>query len=340
MADVGVGVEIGNISTGNPTVTVSATPSGGIVPVEIGNLSTGNPTVSVSVTTVLDPGLTVQIGSLSTGNPTISVSATPEEVQQGQAVSIPIDNNGDINWTGSLRIIDKLVPPGEERYLRTVETVGSGNLRIRFSSSPTEDPASEGDDLTSAWETYEAAITIVDSDDVEIVLKGPGNADNAFTDPTEVYFWTPDNFAALAAYLTSHLDETVTFVFDDGVIPISPVSVEIGNLSAGNPTASVSATVINTNVAADIGILSTGAPTLSVSVAVRNANVEADIGNISTGDPTVSVSASVITANVPAEIGNLSTGSPSVTVEVIPISIDFDAVEVEIGDICQQAIRL
>ena len=148
-----------------------------------------------------------------------------------------------IGWTGSVKIIDKLVPPGEERYLRTVENTGGGNPRIRFSSSATEDPTLEGDDLTSAWETYEAAITIIASDGEEVVLKGPANTDNSFSDSTEIYFWTPDNSTEFSAFITAHVSETVTFYFDDGQVESSEVGVEIeiGNpsVSTGNPVSLV-----------------------------------------------------------------------------------------------------
>ena len=67
-----VGVEIGNLSTGDPTASVAVNVVGLTVPVEI-NLSTGNPTVQVSVSTALDP-VPVQIGNLSTGSPSVTVA--------------------------------------------------------------------------------------------------------------------------------------------------------------------------------------------------------------------------------------------------------------------------
>ena len=313
------------------------------VSVEIGNISTGNPTVSVqaSVSEILALSSWAQ-----PDNTELEFSAlvqTDDTIVGGAVYGITPRTVAGTLLDGALTFDGGTVPPTRIRIQNSGATVNI-NDNSALSLATYFGAGGDGNDLTFHFQTLEGLASFGVSDAGVLGTSGlnfvnfniPAADQNLFNNLTG-----GERFILAATRLIANVGVGVgignlstgnpTVVFSVTTV-LDPVPVQIGNLSTGNPTASVSATVINTNVAADIGILSTGAPTLSVSVAVRNANVEADIGNISTGDPTVSVSASVITANVPAEIGNLSTGSPTVTVEVIPISIDFDAIEVEIGN--------
>ncbi len=133
-------------------------------------------------------------------------------------------------WQGAV-LLDAVFQSGTDPiYLRSIENVGS-NIRVRTSVSATAAPTDAGPDLSDAWETYEAAFTFSDADGSTLVMKGPGHPDNPFADPTEPYFWIPDNATAWNTWApASHTAATLTL--DDGVAIVGAdrdIAAEVSN---------------------------------------------------------------------------------------------------------------
>ena len=95
-------------------------------------------------------------------------------------------------WAGALLIDPAFVVGGGSAYLRYLQGQ-SDNVRIRLSSTATDDPFLAGPDLVPEWEDYAEALTFEADGAATVVLKGPANLDNSFEDPSEPYHWIPDN---------------------------------------------------------------------------------------------------------------------------------------------------
>ena len=102
-------------------------------------------------------------------------------------------------WFGALLIDPVFVVGGGAAYLRYVQGQ-STNIRFRFSSTATDDSLDAGPELVPEWEDYAEALTFEADGAETVVLKGPAHPDNAFSDPSEPYFWIPDNGAAWQTY--------------------------------------------------------------------------------------------------------------------------------------------
>ena len=102
-------------------------------------------------------------------------------------------------WAGALLVDPVFVVDGNSAYLRYIQRLGS-QIRMRFSSTATDEPTDAGPQLVPEWTGYEEAITF-SADGVDaVVLKGPAHPDNLFADPDEPYFWIPDNGAVWFEY--------------------------------------------------------------------------------------------------------------------------------------------
>ena len=141
------------------------------------------------------------------------------------------DNNG--NWEGAVLVDPALIDGGGTAYLRQIELVGI-SIRVRLAVSPDAAPADPGPEFTATFETAEAAFTLAEAGGDAVVLKGPAHPDNAFVDPTEPYFWTPDNAAAWTAWSTGTGSGVVTLTLDDGQVPITqqPISATFAGVAA------------------------------------------------------------------------------------------------------------
>ena len=95
-------------------------------------------------------------------------------------------------WAGALLIDPAFVVGGGSAYLRYLQGQ-SDNVRIRLSSTATDDPFLAGPDLVPEWEDYAEALTFEADGAATVVLKGPANLDNSYDDPSEPYHWIPDN---------------------------------------------------------------------------------------------------------------------------------------------------
>ena len=178
-------------------------------------------------------------------------------------------------WEGAVLIDPALVVGGVTAYLRFLSVVGS-SPQLRISATTTGDPTDPGPELTEALETYETAITLSRPGADNLVLKGPNHPDNSFSDATEPYFWTPDNFSAVSAWWTAAIEsgEDITFRFDDGVSLIEASELE-GSFDATPATF--------TSVAEAATLPNAVAPTVTI----------APIGFIYADDP-VTLQASVV----------------------------------------------
>ena len=117
-------------------------------------------------------------------------------------------------WRGAVLIDPALIAGGGIAYLRHIERVGS-SIRVRLAATETADPLDAGPEFTAAFEAADEAFTFAAPGGASVVLKGPGHADNSFPDPTEPYFWTPDNGAAMSAWFTGR-SGAFTLTLDDG----------------------------------------------------------------------------------------------------------------------------
>ena len=124
---------------------------------------------------------------------------------------------GDSGWRGAVLLDPAFVAGGGVAYVRHIESVGT-SIRIRLAANETGDPAAAGPEFTAAIETADEAFTLTGSDGTSLTLKGPGHPDNTFADPSEPYFWTPDNGAAMNAWFLGRSGD-FTFILDDGVEP-------------------------------------------------------------------------------------------------------------------------
>ena len=102
-------------------------------------------------------------------------------------------------WAGALLIDPAFVVGGGSAYLRYLQGQ-SDNIRIRLSSTATDDPFLAGPELVPEWEDYAEALTFEADGAATVVLKGPANLDNSFEDPSEPYHWIPDNGDAWQTY--------------------------------------------------------------------------------------------------------------------------------------------
>ena len=79
-------------------------------------------------------------------------------------------------------------------------------------------PTGSGPQLTDTWEVYENAIVFSEAGGDSITLKGPNHPGNTFQDPTEPYFWTPDNGSAFGQWIQFLGNGEVTLTLDDGIL--------------------------------------------------------------------------------------------------------------------------
>ena len=193
--------------------------------------------------------VTITAGPVTFGAP--SSSAILADASRSLPVQTQIigdgGTNGVITWENiDLRVDSSLVPPGETAYLRTLEIgVAIDSVRIRFSPDTDTMPELNDTNLIEAWERYDAAI-IIEAGDLILVLAGPENSFNDFSDiDGEVYFWTPRmpgrirDWADAYVLLPEPVRAATVLSLDDG---IEFINVDISGGGAFG-TASTSATL-------------------------------------------------------------------------------------------------
>ena len=138
--------------------------------------------------------------------PSVALGAVPPPHQVFDLGANPFDVGAD--WLGALLIDPVFVVGGGTAYLRRFGISGN-STRLDVSVSDTGSFVGAGPELVPEWEDWEGAI-VFDADGGGITLKGPNHPDNSFSDPSEPYFWTPDNGSAFRDwYLTEPQNVTV-----------------------------------------------------------------------------------------------------------------------------------
>ena len=142
--------------------------------------------------------------------PTPTSTAMYDEYNLGDKLTSGYD------FSVSILLDPRLIEGGATAYLRFFDNSGS-SARLRLSSGPTGDP----NDLGPSFADYlivadEAIILYSDVLDDEFILKGPNHPANGFSDPTEPYFWTPDNGVEFAAWWISFTgDVSIRFLLPE-----------------------------------------------------------------------------------------------------------------------------
>ena len=118
-------------------------------------------------------------------------------------------------WRDAVLVDPALVDGGATAYLRHIRRIGN-SLQIRLAASDSADPQDAGPEFTEAFELSARAFTFASDAGGTVTLKGPTHGDNDFDDPTEPYFWTPDNGAAMGRWFGATMGD-FTLTLDDGI---------------------------------------------------------------------------------------------------------------------------
>ena len=123
-------------------------------------------------------------------------------------VSAPVAMDSDFVPLGTTRTLSQVLIRGN---------LGLDNIQVRLYFS---DVGTDGDDLASAWETYQEALTFTQGTDT-VDLPGPAHSTNTAADATESYIWSPPSIIASAVRafffpsLDTSADWTITFRIPD-----------------------------------------------------------------------------------------------------------------------------
>ena len=147
---------------------------------------------------------------------TLDDGVEPEPEPRSFTADLGAWSTNDDEWNGSIALPAWLSADGTVKYFRHLDLVGA-SVQIEISETADGTISTQGD-LNEDWEVYAEAITL-DGDGDEIILKGPGSADNTFVDATEPYFWTPDNSADVNTFLSTINYTSLTVTFRDGSFP-------------------------------------------------------------------------------------------------------------------------
>ena len=130
-----------------------------------------------------------------------------------QVVDLTLGGEG---WTGAVRLDAALVAGGQTAYLRLIRDV-AGSVQFELAINATIAGIEPGPHFTPELERADEAFTFVGPGGSTLVLKGPDHPDNAFADPDEPYFWTPDNATDAQAWFSANSFQKVTLTLDDGI---------------------------------------------------------------------------------------------------------------------------
>ena len=188
-------------------------------------------------------------------------------------------------WTGSILLDADLVDGGGVAYLRRVARV-STSIRVETSSTAGGGSGSSGPELAADVETYAAAFVFDDGVQPALTLKGPAHADNAFTDPSEPYFWTPDNGADWGDWVDGATTDRVVRLTISG--PPS-LDSDVGiSAASGAPSASLAPVHESTDSDAALSAAS-GAPSASLAPAEQAVDHHDAALSAASGSPSASL---------------------------------------------------
>ncbi len=131
----------------------------------------------------------------------------------------PFGAQNNIWWNGVVLLDAGLVKGGGTAYLRQLGWHG-GYFTLRTAtrkSSQDENPFNAGPELTDAFESAAAAITLSEAGGSALVIAGPAPGDS-----TEPYRWQPANGVAVAAWFSGLGNGVVTLTLDDGQTATPP----------------------------------------------------------------------------------------------------------------------
>ena len=180
---------------------------------------------------------------------------------------LPGTNAG--GWSDAALIDPTLIEGGGTAYLRLIRPAGT-SIRVHLSAAADGDADATGPEFTGALERAESAFTFA-AGGASLTLKGPGHAGNVFADPTEPYYWTPDNGAEMNAWFAA-VEGDVTLALDDGVV----THAMRGTATAGAPAARARVAVLPTPTHAIRGTAAAGAAQARARVALVPALALAD----------------------------------------------------------------
>ena len=160
-----------------------------------------------------------------TDNVTLTLDDGVEPEPRSFTADLGAWSTNDDEWNGSIALPSWLSADGTVKYFRHFDLVG-GSVQIEISETADGEISTRGD-LNDDWEVYDEAITF-DGDGDEIILKGPGSADNTFVDATEPYFWTPDNSSDVNTFLSTTNYSSLTLTFRDGFVPSIESQIQSG----------------------------------------------------------------------------------------------------------------
>ena len=271
----------GETAAANPEASLSAVPTVDVPTADPGETAAGDPEASLSAVPTIDL-VAADPGTTTAGNPEAELTAAVQTVPVGVSV-FDLGNLGfrDGPWEGAVRIDPRYIENGAEAWLRYLDRAGS-SIRLRLSSTETEEPSDEGPEFTLALKEYESALTFTD-DDGSIVLPGPGHDSNSFSDPTEPYFWTPPAALGWAAWV-QNITGNVTLTLDDGV-ELQPSLADPGTTSAGSPEAALTAVPTSDPVAVDPGQAAAGNPRAELTAVPTLDPMLADPATVRAGNP-------------------------------------------------------
>ena len=129
----------------------------------------------------------------------------------------PFGTGNDSSWEGAVLVDADLIDGGGAAYLRFIQNV-TGSIRVRLAATTTADPTEAGPHFSSTMETADAAFVLTAAGGSSLTLKGPNHPDNTFADPSDPYFWTPDNSAAWNTWVTTLGAGSVSLTLSDGIV--------------------------------------------------------------------------------------------------------------------------
>lgn len=124
----------------------------------------------------------------------------------------------DNTWEGSFLVIPELIEGGVTAYLRFARLIGE-NYQLRIAATAAGDPTVAGPSLSDIFTNpaNDDSAIIFTSEDRIIEIRNPGHSSNPFADPTEPYFWSPSNGAALNTFYSDSFGAILTLTLFDGV---------------------------------------------------------------------------------------------------------------------------
>ena len=132
-----------------------------------------------------------------------------------QTIDLGITSFSGGAWEGAVLLDAALVAGGGVAYLRYIAVVGP-SIQVRLALNATDDPSGAGPEFAAVLETAAAVFTFRAGSDA-VVLKGPNHPDNAFQDPTDPYFWSPDNGTQWNTFALSSRTDNIVLTLNDGL---------------------------------------------------------------------------------------------------------------------------